>query len=77
MHLLVDLASPRESESATPDAAGQAARTVRKHSRYLAYRYDVAGLVRIWDTQTGTNLASNTGHTDTVTCLAFTSDGQT
>jgi dolichol-phosphate mannosyltransferase len=41
VRLLVDLASPPQSAEA-PEARG-----ARKRSRYLAYRYDVAGVVRI------------------------------
>jgi len=48
VHLLVDLAAPREPrECAEPAASDDHVHAVRKHSRYLAYRYDVAGLVRI------------------------------
>ncbi|HZP50605.1 GtrA family protein, partial [Actinocrinis sp.] len=48
VHLLVDLAAPREpAEAAEPVASDDHVHAVRKHSRYLAYRYDVAGLVRI------------------------------
>jgi dolichol-phosphate mannosyltransferase len=48
VHLLVDLAAPREpAEPVAQSGSEPQTRTVRKHSRYLAYRYDVAGLVRI------------------------------
>jgi dolichol-phosphate mannosyltransferase len=39
VHLLVDLAAPVPAEGRVPSS--------RKRSRYLAYRYDVAGVVRI------------------------------
>lgn len=46
VRLLVDLAAPPSVPAATTGAA-QSGRLARKRSRYLAYRYDVAGVVRI------------------------------
>ncbi len=48
VHLLVDLAAPREPSAAVAQEESRpGTRLARKHSRYLAYRYDVAGVVRI------------------------------
>ncbi|HEU5356639.1 MAG TPA: glycosyltransferase [Actinocrinis sp.] len=48
VHLLVDLAAPREPAGGdAPDGTESRPGAARKHSRYLAYRYDVAGVVRI------------------------------
>ena len=49
VHLLVDLAAPaaRDEQAATGAGPDHDGRLSRKRSRYLAYRYDVAGVVRI------------------------------
>jgi glycosyltransferase involved in cell wall biosynthesis len=48
VHLLVDLAAPAaQAAQAAPNEAERDGRLSRKRSRYLTYRYDVAGVVRI------------------------------
>jgi hypothetical protein len=48
VHVLVDLAAPAaQAAHSAPNEAERDGRLSRKRSRYLTYRYDVAGVVRI------------------------------
>jgi len=48
VHLLMDLAAPSETPTRQGPAVAEPGKHLsRKYSRYLAYRYDVAGVVRI------------------------------